>query len=74
MDLVDGRIFWDAAFSDVPQSERPAYFSAMSQTLARLHRFDPQQIGLGDYGRTGGYVQRQLRRWSEQYRNDTLAG
>lgn len=74
MDLVAGRIFWDATFPDVPREQRPDYFRAMSRTLARLHRLDPQHIGLGNYGRSGGYVQRQLRRLSDQYRNDTLAG
>lgn len=74
MDLVAGRIFWDATLPEVPREQRPEYFRALSQTLARLHRLDPQAVGLGDYGRTGGYVQRQLRRLSEQYRNDTLAG
>ena len=74
MDLVDGRIFWDATFREVPREQRPEYFRALSQTLAQLHRLDPHSVGLGDYGRTGGYVQRQLRRLSDQYRNDTLAG
>ncbi|MBL8271222.1 phosphotransferase family protein, partial [Steroidobacter sp.] len=74
MDLVAGRIFWDATLPDVPREQRPEYFQAMSRTLARLHRLDPQVIGLGDYGRSGGYVQRQLKRLSDQYRNDTLAG
>lgn len=74
MDLVDGRIFWDASFRQVPREQRPEYFRAMSQTLAQLHRLDPHRVGLADYGRTGGYVQRQLRRLSDQYRNDTLAG
>jgi aminoglycoside phosphotransferase (APT) family kinase protein len=40
----------------------------MVETLARLHAFEPQVIGLADFGRPEGYVARQVRRWSEQYR------
>jgi aminoglycoside phosphotransferase (APT) family kinase protein len=74
MDLVEGRIFWDASFSDVPRAERAAYADAMNATLAALHRLDPQAIGLGDYGRAGGFVARQIARWSQQYLADELAG
>lgn len=74
MDLVAGRIFWDATFPEVPREQRSEYFRAMCETLARLHKLDPVAVGLGDYGRGSGYVQRQLRRLSEQYRNDELAG
>lgn len=74
MDLVQGRIFWDASFSTVPQGERAAYMDAMNATLAALHAVDPGAIGLGDYGRAGGYVERQVARWSRQYLEDELAG
>ena len=40
----------------------------MNETFARLHAFDPAAIGLGDFGRPEGYVARQVKRWSEQYR------
>src|SRR5262249_58148102 len=40
----------------------------MNATLARLHAFDPAAIGLGDYGRGEHYVERQIARWSNQYR------
>src|SRR5690606_27811924 len=55
MDMVEGRIFWDATFSAVPQSERAAHFDAMNATIAALHRIDPQTVGLEDYGRPGNY-------------------
>lgn len=35
-------------------------------TLARLHELDPEQVGLGDFGRPEGFAQRQLSRWSKQ--------
>jgi aminoglycoside phosphotransferase (APT) family kinase protein len=40
----------------------------MNDTLARLHRVDPVAAGLADYGRPGSYLQRQIARWSKQYR------
>ncbi|WP_300378433.1 phosphotransferase family protein [Nocardioides sp.] len=36
-------------------------------TLARLHRVEPESVGLGDFGRPEGYVRRQLRRWPLQW-------
>lgn len=74
MDMVDGRIFWDASFSDVPKAERAAYFDAMNATIAALHQVDPAAVGLGDYGRPGNYFQRQIARWSKQYLEDDVAG
>lgn len=74
MEMVEGRIFWDARFPDVPQAERPAYFLAMNATLARLHGIDPVAVGLSDYGPPGNYFQRQIRRWTESYLADADAG
>jgi len=74
MDMVEGRIFWDAAFREVPAAERRAYFSEMNRVLARLHSYDPEAIGLGDYGRRGNYFERQIARWTKSYLADADAG
>jgi aminoglycoside phosphotransferase (APT) family kinase protein len=74
MDLVTGRIFWDAGFPEVSRADRPAYFDAMNRTLADLHRIDPATAGLGDYGKSGNYFARQVARWSKQYLEDADAG
>ena len=74
MELVEGRIFWDASFPEVPRGERAAYFDAMNAAIARLHGIDYQAIGLGDYGKPGNYFARQISRWSRQYLEDTDAG
>ncbi|CAN0625298.1 Phosphotransferase family protein [Burkholderia multivorans] len=74
MAMVEGRIFWDASFSGLPRESRAAMLDAMNDTLARLHRVDPVAVGLGDYGRTGHYIERQIARWSTQYLEDELAG
>ncbi len=74
MEMVEGRIFWDASFAEVERGRRPDYFDAMNETMARLHRIDPEAIGLGDYGKAGNYFARQIGRWSKQYLEDTDAG
>jgi aminoglycoside phosphotransferase (APT) family kinase protein len=74
MEMVEGRIFWDAALPDVGREERPAYFDAMNATLATLHQVDYAAVGLADYGRPGNYFERQIERWSRQYVEDGDAG
>ena len=74
MDLVEGRIFWDATFPQVSREERPAYFEAMNAVMAALHAVDPEKAGLSDYGKPGNYFARQIGRWTKQYQADELAG
>ena len=74
MEMVEGRIFWDPAFTELSAAERPAYFDAMNATIAELHGIDPEAAGLGDYGKPGNYFARQIGRWSRQYLEDVEAG
>ena len=74
MDMVEGRIFWDARIPDVSPAERSSLFDAMNATMAQLHRVDHAAIGLSDYGRPGNYFTRQIARWSKQYADDDAAG
>jgi aminoglycoside phosphotransferase (APT) family kinase protein len=67
MDAVPGRILIDASLPDQTPAERAAIFDSMNDVLARLHKVDPVKVGLGDYGRTGHYIARQLARWTRQY-------
>ena len=68
MEMVDGRIFWDGTLLEVPRVERRAYYEAMIDTMAALHAVDPGAAGLMDFGRPGNYIQRQVERWTKQYR------
>ncbi|MDE2121742.1 MAG: phosphotransferase, partial [Betaproteobacteria bacterium] len=68
MDWVAGRIFWDPRLPGLAPAERSALFDEMNRVIAALHRVDPQAAGLGDYGKPGQYVARQIARWSQQYR------
>ena len=74
MEMVEGRIFWDPAFPEVPREERPAFFDAMNATIAALHLIDPDASGLSDFGKPGNYFARQIARWSKQYLGDAEAG
>lgn len=74
MDMVEGRVFWDTTFPEVSAEDRPKYFDAMNQTIARLHMTDYRAIGLEDYGKPGNYFARQIGRWSKQYLEDEQAG
>jgi aminoglycoside phosphotransferase (APT) family kinase protein len=39
---------------------------AMVEVLARLHTVVPEEVGLGDFGRPAGFLERQVRRWGRQ--------
>ncbi len=69
MEFLDGRIFWDPALAELATNgERAAIYDAMNRTLADLHNVDIDAVGLADYGRPGNYFERQLARWSSQYK------
>jgi aminoglycoside phosphotransferase (APT) family kinase protein len=74
MEMVEGRIFWDGTFPGISPEGRPAYFDAMNATLARLHQIDYRSIGLAEYGKSGGYISRQIGLWTKQYLGDEDAG
>jgi aminoglycoside phosphotransferase (APT) family kinase protein len=68
MSMVEGRIFWDGTLPGIEPSERRAIYESEIRTLARLHQYDPEKIGLSDYGKPGNYFARQIDRWTKQYR------
>ena len=68
MEFVQGRIFWDPALPELDSSARRAVYADMNRVVAALHRVDPEAVGLGDFGRSAGFFERQLKRWSIQYR------
>ncbi|MGW6142662.1 phosphotransferase family protein [Streptomyces sp. NPDC055144] len=59
-----------------PERTRAAVLSLVD-TLVDLHAVDPAEVGLADFGRPEGFLDRQLRRWGKQLdasRNRELAG
>ncbi len=68
MGMVEGRNLWNGAIPSVAALDRRALYEAMTDTIAALHRLRPTEIGLADYGKPGAYCERQIARWSKQYR------
>src|SRR5260370_32403487 len=69
MEYLDGRIFWDQRLHEIASlAERGAMFQSMNEVIAALHSVDYAAAGLGDFGRPGNYMGRQIARWSRQYR------
>lgn len=67
MDFVEGRVLRTYSLPDMEPTERRAIYEAMIDTLAKLHLVDYRAVGLENYGRVGGYLARQVSRWSQQY-------
>lgn len=40
---------------------------AMAEAIAALGALDPVELGLGDFGKPDGYLERQVARWARQY-------
>ena len=68
MEYVEGRIFTDPALPSLAPAERGLIYTEMNRVIAELHSLDPNAIGLADYGRAGNYIERQVQRWTKQYR------
>jgi len=68
MECVDGRVLWDPALPGMTPDERRAHYSELNRVMAALHTVDFEAIGLGDYGKPGNYIARQVARWSKQYK------
>lgn len=68
MGVAEGRNLWDGSLPGYAPAERRAIYDAMIDTLAALHAVDHEAIGLGDYGKPGNYFERQVARWTKQYK------
>jgi aminoglycoside phosphotransferase (APT) family kinase protein len=69
MEYKEGRILWDPTLPEAAnKEERAAIYDAMNSTMAALHTVDIDAVGLADFGRPGNYFERQVGRWSKQYR------
>ena len=69
MEYLDGRVIWDPRLPEIDSNgERAAIYSDMNRVLAALHNVDVEAVGLSDFGRPGNYFERQVGRWTKQYR------
>jgi aminoglycoside phosphotransferase (APT) family kinase protein len=69
MDLAKGRSYFNGALPDFDPDTRGRMYAQLIDTLADLHNIDAGSAGLGDFGRPGNYFERQVMRWTRQYRD-----
>jgi aminoglycoside phosphotransferase (APT) family kinase protein len=72
MEAVEGQVLRtdeDLARLDAHGARQLAY--AFVDTLADLHNVEPAEVGLADFGRPEGYLERQLARWAVQLADST---
>ncbi|MHB8449136.1 MAG: phosphotransferase family protein [Mycobacteriales bacterium] len=69
MSKVVGHVVRDSfpdGYAERPE-DRAAITTALVDTLVALHGIDYPAVGLADFGKPSGYLERQLRRWSAQW-------
>ena len=67
MEFVEGAIYRTSGETAALGRERLARITgSLTDVLARLHAVEPETVGLQDFGRPDGYMQRQLSRWRKQ--------
>jgi aminoglycoside phosphotransferase (APT) family kinase protein len=69
MELANGRSYANGALPDFDPATRHDMYVQLVDTLADLHTIDPERSGLGDFGKQGNYFERQVMRWTRQYRD-----
>ena len=68
MDMIEGRNFNLPTLDELTPAQRGAVTEDMARVLAALHNVDLNATGLADYGPEGNYLERQIGRWTKQYR------
>jgi len=69
MKFVEGRIFTDQSLPGLSPEERELVYEQMASCLAKLHKFNPADIGLGDYSKAkGNYYARGIKTWSKNFK------
>jgi aminoglycoside phosphotransferase (APT) family kinase protein len=69
MELAKGRPYADGSLPDFDPATRRAMYEQLVDALADLHTIDPVAADLGDFGKPGNYFERQVMRWTRQYRD-----
>src|SRR5919107_1740796 len=76
MERVEGHVCREAlpaGYADEP-AQRRAIGEGLVDVLAALHAVDPAAVGLGEFGRPEGYLERQVRRWVKQWDATRIEG
>ncbi|MFG2525504.1 phosphotransferase family protein [Streptomyces sp. NPDC048527] len=68
VDFVEGPVLRDGdRAAELPPADARSAAEALVDALAALHSVDAAAVGLGDFGRPDGYLERQVRRWRGQW-------
>jgi aminoglycoside phosphotransferase (APT) family kinase protein len=68
MSFAKGRVFMDPTLPGFSKAERGLIYAELRQVAAAIHSLQPGDVGLADFGKSEGYLKRQIERWSKQYR------
>ncbi len=69
MEMARGRPYANGALPDFDPATRRSMYEQLVDTLADLHVIDPIAADLADFGKPGNYFERQVARWTRQYRD-----
>jgi aminoglycoside phosphotransferase (APT) family kinase protein len=69
MERASGQSYADGALPNFDAATRGRMYGQLVDTLADLHSIDPDAAELGDFGKPGNYFERQVARWTRQYRD-----
>lgn len=68
MERVEGRVFDQCCLPGLEPAERGEIWMGLADAMASMHAVRPEDVGLGDFGRPGNYFERQLSRWTRNWR------
>ena len=68
MEKIDGVTVFDPTLAAYAAPDRAQLYRHQVNILAALAELDPAAIGLADFGRSAGYLDRQFATWTRQYR------
>jgi aminoglycoside phosphotransferase (APT) family kinase protein len=68
MEFMQGRVLWDQALPGMTKQQRGEIYDEMNRVIGALHTVNFAQRGLANYGKPGNYFERQIGRWSKQYK------
>lgn len=69
VEYVDGRVIRTREELQALGADIDRCVDGLIEVLASLHAVDPASVGLADFGRPDGYLERQVRRWGGQWQH-----
>src|SRR5437764_5004050 len=74
MERMDGIVPHEPAdLADAPAAANARTGTQFGDVLAAIHGVDPSAVGLGDFGKPTGYLERQVNRWTDQWERSKQA-